>query len=132
MPSLFVIQGYDQGKRFEIDEPSITLGREAANSVQLHDTEVSREHAEIRIDELEGYRLRDLGSSNGTFVNSRRVREHLLKSGDRVQVGSTLMIFTGSETGDVNDVLDDVDIISSRSTEDSRIVKSLRQPDVDP
>ena len=48
MPSLFVIQGRDQGKRFELQGSCVRVGREKGNTVQLHDTEVSRFHAELR------------------------------------------------------------------------------------
>lgn len=92
--SLFVIRGNDQGTRFELDGPTIGLGRESSNRIQLHDTEVSRQHAEIRRSE-NGLTLIDLNSSNGTFVNGRRVQRHRLSSGDQIQVGSTLMLYTG-------------------------------------
>ncbi len=48
MPSLFVIQGRDQGTRFELRDNPVTVGRDSDSSVQLHDTEVSRQHAELR------------------------------------------------------------------------------------
>lgn len=129
MPSLFVIQGRDQGKRFELRGQAISIGREKGNTIQLHDTEVSRYHVELRWDQgrLE---LVDLGSSNGTFVNSQLVRRHVLSSGDRVQVGRTLMIFTSGEEQTAHDVADGVDIVSRNAlTDGSRIVSSVaRQP----
>lgn len=93
MPSLFVVRGNDQGSRFELTGPVVTIGRDSGNRIQLHDTEVSRRHAEIRrVDDR--YLLVDLNSSNGTLVNGKAVREHILNSGDQVQVGRTLMLFT--------------------------------------
>ena len=79
MASLFVIQGRDQGTRFELDGDSLAfpLGREAGNRIQLHDTEVSRQHAEIRRSGNQ-FVVCDLGSSNGTFVNNERVEEREL------------------------------------------------------
>ncbi len=73
MPSLFVIQGRDQGKRFELQGPCVRIGREKGNTVQLHDTEVSRFHAELHWQDGR-YDLVDLGSSNGTYVNSQLAR----------------------------------------------------------
>ena len=74
MSSLFVIQGRDQGNRFELDSTGVpvTLGRDGSCTIQLHDSEVSRVHAEIR---RAGASLvvADLNSSNGTYVNSRKV-----------------------------------------------------------
>ncbi len=127
MPSLFVIQGRDQGQRFTLDEPLVGVGRVGGNAIQLHDTEVSRQHAEIREDEDGNFELVDLGSSNGSFVNSTRVTKLPLHSGDRLQVGSTLMIFTASDADQANDVLDHVDITSSQVAEESRIIKSLKR-----
>ena len=49
MASLFVIQGADQGKRFELKSTKpVALGRDNSNAIRLHDTEVSRRHAELR------------------------------------------------------------------------------------
>ena len=95
MASLYVIRGRDNGQHFLLRGSSITIGRDTANQIQVHDTEVSRHHARIEITEDKSLRLTDLGSSNGTFVNSRKVNSEILRSGDRVQVGRTLMIFTG-------------------------------------
>ena len=95
--SLFVIQGADQGKRFEFTSGPVALGRDDSNAVRLHDTEVSRRHAELRL-EQGGYRILDLSSANGTFVNGQPVDQTALSSGDRVQLGQTVLLFhEGSE-----------------------------------
>ena len=94
VPTLFVIRGADQGSRFELTEPTVRLGRDASNTLQLHDTEVSRHHAEIRRAEND-YTISDLNSRNGTFVNGQRIRQHKLPSGDQIQLGGTLMLYTG-------------------------------------
>ena len=99
MASLFVIRGRDSGQHFELLSASTTLGRESTNQIQLHDTEVSRHHARLDRGTDGSWSLVDLNSSNGSFVNSQRVSKHNLVSGDRIQLGSTLMIF--SATGDV-------------------------------
>ena len=65
MPTLFVIRGMDQGARFELEGPMIRIGRDASNNVQLHDTEVSRHHVEIRCLD-NAFTISDLNSSNGT------------------------------------------------------------------
>ena len=49
VPTLFVIRGADQGTRFELTELPVRLGRDASNTIQVHDTEASRHHAEIRL-----------------------------------------------------------------------------------
>ncbi|MCH7630106.1 MAG: FHA domain-containing protein [Proteobacteria bacterium] len=113
MASFFVIQGNDQGKRFELTEPVLALGRDHTNSIRLNDTEISRRHAEVR-ENGDGFFLVDLGSSNGTFVNSEPVQRKELRSGDRVQLGSTLMIFTASDDSSVQDLSHVVDIVGQR------------------
>jgi two-component system, NtrC family, sensor kinase len=125
VPSLYVIQGRDQGKRFELEAPRITIGRIAGNAIQLRDTEISREHAEIarRDDE---YRIADLGSSNGTFVNGQRVQESELVSGDQVQLGRTLLLFTGLPSPSAEELTRHIAIIDRQSGDDgSQIVHAL-------
>jgi signal transduction histidine kinase/pSer/pThr/pTyr-binding forkhead associated (FHA) protein len=124
VPSLFVIRGNDQGVRFELDESPVRVGRDASSAVQLHDTEVSRQHAEIRRHE-HAFTIADLGSSNGTFVNGRRIERHSLQSGDQVQVGSTLMLFTGP-SGETDDDLEG-SVVLDRPDDASQIVHSVTQ-----
>jgi signal transduction histidine kinase len=127
VPSLFVIQGRDQGTRYLIDQPVVTLGRGAANIVQLHDTEVSRDHAEL-FRNGDVYVVRDLGSSNGSFVNGRRVSEYELASGDQLQFGRTLLLYTGITAGRLEDLSDKISIIGRHAEDDgSRIVHSMHQ-----
>jgi signal transduction histidine kinase len=125
--SLFVIQGRDQGRRFELNKPVMAIGRDTGNQIQLHDTEVSRRHAEVRQDG-DGWVLVDLDSSNGSFVNSEPVDARPLKSGDRVQIGRTLLIFTGADQGESEDLSQVVNIVRQGPTEtESRIVRTVGQ-----
>jgi two-component system NtrC family sensor kinase len=125
VPSLFVIRGNDQGARFELEGNSTGVGRDWSNQVQLHDTEVSRQHAEIRR-AGEAYVLADLDSSNGTFVNGKRVKEHRLSSGDQLQLGGTLMLFTRPAEESGEDLARQVSIASDHQKADrSHIVHSV-------
>ena len=123
MPSLFVIQGRDQGKRFELDRPLLSLGRDGSCTIQLSDTEVSRKHIEISIQE-DIVQLVDLKSSNGTFVNGQRLQSTQLNSGDRIQVGRTLMIFTGSQTP--QEFANQVEVVTQPHI-DSQIISTVPQ-----
>lgn len=128
MSSLFVVRGNDQGSRCELDDQPLTLGRESSNNFQLHDHEVSRHHAEISWDGT-AHVLSDLGSSNGTFVNGRTVKQHRLGSGDQVQLGSTLILYTGpaKDRGE-EDLSHTVAIASPQQTGDrSQIVRAIPQ-----
>lgn len=123
MPSLFVIQGRDQGQRYELAEPRIPIGRTNDNVLQLHDTEVSRKHAEL-VRSGDVFLLRDLNSSNGTFVNGKPVKERQLSTGDQIQLGRTLLLFTGvKEDSSLHD--SHVDIIPAADAHSSRILHSI-------
>ncbi|MBI3181371.1 MAG: FHA domain-containing protein [Myxococcales bacterium] len=77
---------------FPLDKIKTTLGRHPANTLRLVDREVSKEHACIeRIGTT--FLLRDLNSSNGTFVNGRRVKELRLRDGDEIALGNSRLIF---------------------------------------
>jgi hypothetical protein len=65
-----------------------TVGRNPNNSVVLHDETVSGLHCELEVSEDGRMRVRDLGSTNGTWVNGERVTEHVLTSRDVLMVGS--------------------------------------------
>ena len=92
--TLLVIQGTDQGARFELEDSEVTLGRGALNPIRLMDDEVSRTHASIAFDpEAGGFVLTDCGSSNGTFVNGESVRSRKLADGDQIAVGKSALLF---------------------------------------
>ncbi len=125
MASLFVIRGRDQGKRFQLEESTLTVGRTQDATVRLHDTEVSRAHAEL-IRKGDTYVLRDLGSSNGSFVNGQAASERELVSGDQIQFGRSLVLYTGFVEESLENLEDKVDIIAKAESNDgSRIVASL-------
>jgi signal transduction histidine kinase len=127
VPTLFVIRGADQGHRFELNEPNVRIGRDASSTLQIHDTEVSRHHAEVRCSE-NGCTISDLSSSNGTFVNGQRVRQHKLESGDQVQMGGTLMLYTGPAEESKEDLAKIVSIGAPAEANDrSHIVRSFSQ-----
>jgi len=102
------------------------VGRESTCEVRLLDSEASRTHAEIRGLPSGGFTLVDHGSSNGTLVNGRAITTHSLASGDRIEIGGTLLIFTGTGTHATREAAHGVDIVAqSRAAEASRIVSSL-------
>ncbi|MBN2562626.1 MAG: FHA domain-containing protein [Phycisphaerae bacterium] len=97
MPSLLVMQGPDAGRRFRpVDGKPVLLGR-ASKEMPLTDYTVSRRHAELR-PAGRGWNLDDLKSANGTFVNGKRLeRPTRLKDGDQIRMGSTMLVWDGSE-----------------------------------
>jgi len=128
VPSLFVYQGQDQGTLFDLEEGTQGIGRDAANAIQVHDTEVSRRHAELRYDGVL-CTVTDLDSSNGTFVNFQKIAAtHPLTSGDRIQVGGTILLYTDPAENSPEDLSENVDIVNrGEAGEASRIVRSMSQ-----
>jgi signal transduction histidine kinase/pSer/pThr/pTyr-binding forkhead associated (FHA) protein len=126
MASLFVVRGRDQGKHFQLSESVYRIGREAGSDIQLIDTETSRSHAEIRMHANGTWDVQDLDSSNGTVVNGKSIRQHALANGDRIEIGSTLLIFTGTGQPNTMEAAHGVDIVT-KGPDDSRIVSSLLQ-----
>ena len=76
---------------FELDDQN-HVGRHPKNNIRLNDREISKEHAVLERRDTEWW-LQDLDSSNGTFVNGRRIRETRLTDGDELLLGSMKLIF---------------------------------------
>lgn len=131
MPSLFVVRGRDQGRHFQLSQSVLRLGREAGSDIQLFDSEASRMHAEVRVQQDGTWELLDLNSSNGTRVNGDVVSTHVLRSGDRVEIGETLMIFTGAGQPNEMDAAHGIDIVLKSQEDGSRIVSSLSSAGAD-
>ncbi len=94
-PTITIVKGPMSGETFELDETSITLGRDPKNSVFLNDMTVSRRHARIDLSRLPtGYAsIEDLGSLNGTWVDGAIVNNAMLKDGSTIQIGTFRMVF---------------------------------------
>jgi general secretion pathway protein E len=78
-------------KQLVLGREPISIGRHSENKLVLDDNMASRFHCVIE-KAPDGYLLRDLGASNGTFVNGRKVKSALLQPGDVVRVGSTELV----------------------------------------
>jgi len=76
-----------QSKAVVLSDNRVTIGRGAENVIPLIDEQASRKHALVEPDGRGGYKVRDLGSRNGTRLNEVRVEESPLKSGDVIRVG---------------------------------------------
>ncbi len=74
----------------------VLIGRDPQNDMVLDDRRVSRKHAEIRL-RLGRYTLYDLQSTNGTYVNGRRVAERVLDDGDKISVGGLEILFRSAD-----------------------------------
>jgi FHA domain len=92
-----VVEGPNAGEAFRLNQFPAGIGRNSAALVILDkDLKVSRRHAEIYQDR-EAVRLRDLGSLHGTQVNGLPIQDHILQSGDRIQLGASVLVFQAAE-----------------------------------
>jgi hypothetical protein len=83
-----------RASRPSVDIPlaGLTIGRERANLLSIHDSLASRQHA--RIDYAAGaWVITDLSSSNGTYVNGMRITRQALQPGDQIQIGGVVLVF---------------------------------------
>ncbi len=94
MAKIIFLAGPMNGSELDLIPDHITIGRRPEADLSLPDDAVSSAHAEFRFDH-EGWRLFDLQSSNGTFVNGSKIRSHLLADSDVVQIGETQFEFQG-------------------------------------
>jgi len=95
--SLAVLQGPATGQIFPISKPRIVIGRAGGGGdVQIDDAEASRQHAAIEI--LGDHAIvRDLGSTNGTFVDSLRIQQEVLQNQGEFRIGSHVLMFIVTE-----------------------------------
>ncbi|MBW3596281.1 MAG: FHA domain-containing protein [Planctomycetes bacterium] len=90
--SLRVLDGADRGRVYDDLAPPITLGREEGNTIQLNDERVSRYHVKIQEDH-DKLVLTDLESTNGTKVNGEDVQLRILRYGDMIALGRSVLLF---------------------------------------
>jgi uncharacterized protein YkwD/pSer/pThr/pTyr-binding forkhead associated (FHA) protein len=84
------ISAKDGVKVIEFKDEKITLGRSSDNTIKVEDKNLSRNHAVIESTE-EGYRIRDLESRNGTFLNTNRIQTAVLVKGDVIKLGDVFI-----------------------------------------
>lgn len=99
-----ILDGFERGKVFGDMAPPVTLGREEDNTIQLNDERVSRFHAKIQEDSGRVI-ITDLDSTNGTRVNGHPVQMRVLRVGDQISIGRSLLLFGSS--GEIEEVWPD-------------------------
>jgi pSer/pThr/pTyr-binding forkhead associated (FHA) protein len=82
------------GRTFVIQKPMVTIGRREDCDFVLADELLSREHCRITVDEKSGFTIKDLSSTNATWVNATKVKgKAALHYGDRLLLGDTILRF---------------------------------------
>jgi len=129
--TLTVVLGPDKGRIFNFQTDSALIGR-GSQAVGLTDSSVSRRHAELR---REGGRwvMVDLKSTNGTYVNNKRIEETIeLKPGDKIRMGGTLLLWGGDDAAvrsrDPSSAADLVDLDAGREP-DVSVLSSVASND---
>ena len=89
--TLRVLHGTDRGRIFDHLPTPVTIGREEGNSIQLNDERISRYHLKLQEDNNKIV-LTDLESTNGTKVNGEDIQVRIVRDGDLISVGRSLLL----------------------------------------
>ena len=92
-PTLEVVVGEANQKIVSLGRKALKIGRSGYNDLVVTDQKISRDHAAVSFDEGH-YIIEDLNSTNGVFVNDQQIHKIILKSGDRITIGDTALLFT--------------------------------------
>ncbi len=92
MFKLLIKTGENKGKSYLVRDTVVFIGRDSSSTIMLPDRQVSRKHASISPQGSE-FLIEDLGSRNGTMVNNRPVHQQIMKPGDEITMGSTVLEF---------------------------------------
>lgn len=102
MPMLMQLTDGVASAKFPLSKPSFTIGRAPGNDLYIEDALVSAAHAVIElVDDGQHYVLRDLGSTNGSFVNDSKVQEHPLAHQDVLRFGLHSFVFVDESALDI-------------------------------
>ena len=104
MPKLIILNGSQKGSTFELPRERITIGRDYSNEVQIQGQKISRTHAMIEPSE-DGWQLTDLGSRNGSMVNDKPVKAHVLKPRDEIGIGEITLLYVSDEAPPVQELV---------------------------
>src|SRR2546423_736813 len=91
-PALVVMTGKQLGKKFDLGEKSV-IGRSSECEVSIKEEDLSRQHAEVYVEGDGRVKVVDLGSTNGTFVNKKKIKDAYLENGDQLRCGNTIFKF---------------------------------------
>lgn len=96
MVMLRVKKGAEPERGYQITKTPVSLGRDNLSNISLNDPRMSRQHAGLFYSPPD-FHLKDLGSTNGSFVNGKRIKNVVLKSGDMIRLGNTELEFIVSD-----------------------------------
>lgn len=126
--SLYVLDGADRGRKYEGLATPITIGREEGNAVQLNDERISRFHIKVQEDQ-DKLVLTDLESTNGTRVNGEQVQLRILRYGDIISLGRSVLRYGTREqiAQRLKDLRDEGDI-PEEDLDSSALARQIARP----
>jgi FHA domain len=99
---LVIRQGPNPGQIYELDSPEVSIGRDIANDIVINDVEVSRKHARLTR-EGDRYKIEDLNSTNGTYIDGQRlIGPHLMAIGEVIMFGDNVGVVFDGEPVDLD------------------------------
>jgi uncharacterized protein involved in exopolysaccharide biosynthesis len=96
---LLVISGAEPGRLHILDRPELIIGRSKFADIRISERAMSQQHAKL-VRMGDHHRIYDLGSTNGVFVNDKRIEQADLKVGDVIRTGETVFTYMSSSGGD--------------------------------
>jgi pSer/pThr/pTyr-binding forkhead associated (FHA) protein len=96
--SVAILEGYAAGMEYPIKKTYAVIGRSRYAAVPLKDPLVSRRHAAIMFHE-NAFILKDLDSTNGTYMEGAYIRQRKLSHGDKFRIGNTVLQFILQDSG---------------------------------
>jgi len=118
------VGGDVQGKTFHVGNRTATIGRGLGNFVQTTDDDASRVHAQF-MPVPGGLQIKDMDSSNGTFVNEQKIAVYLLRDGDEIRIGKARFQFRARAEFSVNHGLE-------RKIAGAKVAEQTRQASMSP
>ncbi|MGE5839357.1 MAG: FHA domain-containing protein [Deltaproteobacteria bacterium] len=125
VPKIYIMNGPDKGRTFEVDEEAALVGRAPDNDIRVMDKSVSRKHLKV-VRRGEKFYVTDLGSKNGTFVDGMRItggKEYEVREGMPIAVGQTFLSIGKAYPDDVLEALDSIDLFKELDGEEESEVR---------
>lgn len=131
MAKFEIIHPDDSKTNFEIEESIIAIGRSTPCKLLLDESSVSRKHAAV-FTKSDGIYIKDLESSNGTYINGKRIEVSKLHNGDEIKIGVFTLIFRDAGSQDATMLISDKTIFSSEiDTSEKELIPGLVQAKTD-
>ena len=127
MPQIRVLLGYQQGQVFCLDETAVSIGRDPKSGIVLHpDSAASRRHAEL-FPANGQWRVRDLGSVNGTVLNGRPIQSEVLRDKDEILIGDNVFVFEEKDrdAAQIAAAASHMNLVDSRSFQNRPEIQAL-------